>query len=531
MSRTLFVAAALWLGLMVIYQLDDMVVEEGDAIPNVEVATTLLQTGALHFTPRSAPVVFFWQSEAPLEARDDFYVRTWHERHQGKAAGIWYATGQLHVNGPRYFAVKSPVREAYLSTFGPVPGLTLLPLAAVLEVINSNLTHRAPLKLAAAKLHASMLVASSAVFVLLIGLRYVRLRYALLVAIVYGLGTCVWAIASRTLWQQTVSIALIMAAIYAWLRTLEAPKQRPAPLACGLLLGTAMAGRPTALFFALALLWPLWQRRESLAERGAMQRMVAGMLPPLLAIAAYNDYYFGSPLHFGQEIIGHSIAFAKTGQNKLWQTPIVIGVTGLLFSPSRGLVIFSPCLALGFWGAVKVWQDAKYALLRPLTLAAGLTMLLQSKWFDWWGGWVYGYRPWLEAVPILALCLLPVIEQVFARTAPARIFMAALAWSIFVQGLGAFSYDKFWNERILFAVKEHNGQRRFFARETDARAESAGKSAEYQGEFHCNIDFPECRYRLWSFDDNIISYYWHERYDIAREHRMHMPWRQLLGGR
>jgi hypothetical protein len=32
---------------------------------------------------------------------------------------------------------------------------------------------------------------------------------------------------------------------------------------------------------------------------------------------------------------------------------------------------------------------------------------VQSKWFDWWGGWTYGYRPWLEAVPVLVLCMIP----------------------------------------------------------------------------------------------------------------------------
>jgi hypothetical protein len=519
--RRAFVALALWLSLMVVYQLDDSLIEEGDAVANVEVPVTLLRTGKLHFMPRLSPIVFLWKSKPPLEEREDYYVRNWHELHEGEPAGYWYATGHLLLNGPRYFVVESPTRDAYVCTFGVIPGLTMLPLAALFQAIHPNFLRSEWLKLSAAKLHASTLVALSAVLLFLVGLRYVRARYALVVALAYALGTCVWAVSSETLWQQTVNLALLCGVIYAFVRVAE-DNSRAARIVCGLLIGAAFASRPTALFFALAIGVYLLRRRPD-----ALLAMIASAAPIPLLVACYNQYYFGSPMNFAQELVGHHIALQKTGSERVWQTPFAVGLIGLLASPSRGVLVFSPFLMAAGAGVRRIWSDPRFATLRPLTLAAGATMLMQAKWFDWWGGWTYGYRPWLEAIPVVALCLLPVMESVFARWWTTALFTLALAWSGFVQGLGAFAYDKHWNARDLHRVDAQEVHA-FFITEPEARKYAAQVHGKYAGLFACNIDLPMCRYRLWSLEDNIIGYYLHERFQIARENRTHAGWAHLL---
>jgi hypothetical protein len=515
------VALVLWVALVVVYHLDDSLVEEGDAVANIELPIALLQTGSLAFSPRYSPIVFNWKSAAPLEERDDYYVRNWFEHREGKATGVWYATGHLRLNGPRYFAVKSPERDAYVSTFSVLTGLSFLPMAAVLAAIDRDFPFKAALRLSAARLHAASLVALSAVLVLLIARRYVRPSHALLLALAYGLGTCMWAVASRTLWQQTVNIALLTCASYAFLRLLDAPKPDGWALITGLLLGTATASRPTAAFFTVAVgVYLLLHRRE------VLPRVIAGALPVLIATAVYNLHYFGGPFNFAQELVGHQVALEKTGSQNVWQTSLLVGAIGLLVSPSRGLLIFSPFLGLSFWGIARLWRDPKYGPLRPLVVAALLTMALQCKWFDWWGGWTYGYRPWLEVVPVLVLCLMPMIEPVCSKKWSASLFAIALGWSIFVQGLGAFAYDKYWNARDLFTVAALDGSRRFLAKERDARAAAQRSGASYQGLFACNIDLPPCRYRLWSIEDNVISFYL-ARYPVARERRTRIAWRKL----
>ncbi|HKU45215.1 MAG TPA: hypothetical protein VJR89_43950 [Polyangiales bacterium] len=526
LSRRRGVTALLFgLTLLGIYQADDSIIEEGDAIANVELATNLLRTGQLHFSRRTSPIVFNWRSSAPLQERDDFYVRSWRETIENKPAGYWYATGHLEFNGPRYFVVKSPVREAYVCTFGIIAGLSMVPLAAVLSAIDPHFTRTEWLKLTAAKLHAGGLIALSAVLIFLIGLRYVRARYALGIAAAYALGTCVWAISSETLWQQTVNIALLTGVAYTFIKIVEDGSHRSAWI-CGFLLGMAIAGRPTALFVLLAIGCYLWlHRREALAP------LIYGALPVPFLIAIYNQYYFGSPLNFGQELVGHQVALFKTGTGNIWQTPAIVGFIGLMLSPSRGLLVFSPFLAPAFWGVYRVWTRPQYRALRPLTLAAGATMLLQSKWFDWWGGWAYGYRPWLEATPVLALCLLPVIGSIFRRPWAAGLFVVALGWSVFVQGLGALAYDKYWNARALHRVNSLRDEPAFFETEELARDFAQRSGGTYAGTYNCNIDFRECRYRLWSIDDNVIGFYLGERFEIARNSRTRLGWFMLSGDR
>jgi hypothetical protein len=514
-------AVALWCSLVAIYQADDSVVEEGDAIANVELPIALLRTGKLHFTPRLSPIVFLWKSKPPLPVRDDYYVRNWHERHEGRAAGYWYVTGQLELNGPRYFAVESRISGAYVCTFGVIAGLTMLPLAALFSAIDQDFMRSEWLKLSAAKLHASGLIATSAVLLFMLGLRYVRPRYALLIGLAYGLGTCVWAVSSDTLWQQTVSIALLSGVIHAFVRVAE-DDSRAARIFCGVLLATAIANRPTAVFFAVAIGMYLLRHRPK-----ALLGIALSGLPILFGVAMYNQYYFGSPTNFAQELIGHQIAVEKTGVERVWQTPLIVGLIGLLTSPSRGLLVFSPFLFASAFGVRRIWLEPKYGALRPLTIAAGAIMLLQCKWFDWWGGWTFGYRPWLEVTPVIAMCLLPVIESIFSRWWSESLFVAALAWSIFVQSVGAFAYDKHWNARDLHRV-DAGDQSSFFTTEQEALRFAAANSGEYQGLFACNIDLPLCRYRLWSLEDNIISYYMHERYSVARENRTHSGLRHLL---
>lgn len=521
LRRARWVGAALWLCLLGVYQLDDSLVEEGDAIANVELPITLLRTGTLHFTPRLTPIVFRWRSYSPLPEREDYYVRSWHERHEGKAAGFWYATGRLQLNGARYFVIKSPVREGYVCTFGVIAGMSMLPLAAVLKLVQPDFVRREWLKLSAAKLHASGLVALSAVLVFWLALRFVRPRYALLIACAYALGTCVWSISSETLWQQTVNIALLTGVAYSFTR-IALDDSKPARYLCGVLLGAAIASRPTAACFAITLGWYLWWRRRDALAGVALCACIAP-----LAVSIYNQYYFGSPINFAQELVGHQIALEKTGIESIWQTPLVVGLAGLLVSPSRGLLVFSPFMAAALWGARRLWRDDAHACLRPLLLAAAATMLLQCKWFDWWGGWAYGYRPWLEAMPILALCLIPVIERIFAHRGSALLFSAALAWSVLVQSVGALAYDKYWNARDLHRVMLGD-EPHFFTSELEARVYAAGSGGHYTGLFACNIDLPACRYRLWSLEDNVIGFYMGERFHVARDNRVHAGMSELL---
>jgi hypothetical protein len=215
----------------------------------------------------------------------------------------------------------------------------------------------------------------------------------------------------------------------------------------------------------------------ALEERRALAAYAAAAVPIVAGMAAYNLHYFGSLLEFGQLTGSAAIAQWKTGSPDLWQTPVWLGAAGLLVSPSRGLLVFSPFLAAAFAGAVLAWKDPAYARLRFATVAVPLLWLPAFLWFDWWGGWTYGYRPIVDSLPLLALLCVPALDRIVESTTWKGLFAAAGTWSVFVQALGVLAYTpEDWNGRRL----------------------ASGTPA--------NVDLPEYRARLWSVRDSQIGY-------------------------
>lgn len=519
MSRVL--CLALFLGLVLIYQANASVVDEGDAVPSVELPYVLFETGKLSFDPERFPKMFKWRAEPPLEIGEGSSVPSWNSRFDNKTLGQWRKEGFLTLHGPRYFLVASPVRDAYVNTFGPIPGLLTLPLAALFSAVDPGLGNKPWSKLAIAKLTASLLIAACAVLIFVTALRYTDRARAVLVALVYGLGSCAWAMSSQTIWQQTATqFFLVLGAAF----LLGAIDKRVVAALSGLAFGAALSVRPTAalvLFSALVYL--------AMYRPGSLLPFVIGALPVPLATGAYNSHYLGSPLVVAQGLVGHSVALEKTGSPELWQTPLWKGFLGLMISPSRGLLVFSPVFVLAFWGIVRIWKDARFRALRPLTIAGLVMMGIQCRWFDWWGGWAYGYRPWLDVMPLLALFIVPVLETATATQLRRAVFGVAFAFSVFVQVLGAFSYDKTWNDRELFLVySPDRSEPLTLLREDEARAVAREPGSTVASK-NCNIDFPDCRYRLWSIRDSLIVYQL-THFKEARTRRLPSGWAELFRG-
>jgi hypothetical protein len=497
--RRVAVPVLLVLGLFAIYLANTTVLDEGDAVPSVNLPVALLATGQLSFDPDHFPELFKWKSHPPFIEKDDFFFTNWNDRFGDRTAREWRKSGQLEFNGPRYYIVPAPLRNTYVSTFGPIPGLLILPVVAPFYAVDHDFAGKLALRCSVAKLGSSMMVALTAMFVLLIAEKLVSRRLALLVALTYGLATCAWAISSQNLWQQTVNQLLLTAGAY-FIVSGEDGKL-PAVVA-GFAFGAAAACRPTSLVAVLAVLVYFY-----LYHRKSITPFLLGAAPVPLAILAYNQHYFGNPFTFAQGLIGHAIAREKTGSPDVWQTPFLEGAIGLLVCPSRGLLVFSPILGASFWGIWRAFRERSFLSLRPFLASALVMMAIQCKWFDWWGGHAYGYRPWLDAVPYLSLGLLPVAEP-FTRTVTLRVIAGALlSWSIFVQAVGAMSYDRYWNLRRVFVIRVPTSVDAMdFVTEDEARSAAARLNGTYVGPSFCDIDYTFCRHRLWSLKDNLIVY-------------------------
>jgi hypothetical protein len=259
---------------------------------------------------------------------------------------------------------------------------------------------------------------------------------------------------SRTLFGEPVAaLGLVVALDAAW-RAQDAPL-RPRELAqhgawCGL--GLALAIGTTAVYvlaiplLALALAWPLWRGRRAwpaAAPARIALIVVSGPWPVLavfgLGLAAYNALRFGSILQTGYQF--------GAGQES-FSTPLWWGALGLVFSPARGLLWYSPPV----WLALAGWLQfhRAHAILSRLMIAmVALHLAVFGAWWAWWGGWGWGPRFLAPLIPVVMLAGLPVFAAAAGAARPLRraarlsIALCVLAGLVVQIAGSAFDYTRY----------------------------------------------------------------------------------------
>jgi hypothetical protein len=165
-----------------------------------------------------------------------------------------------------------------------------------------------------------------------------------------------------------------------------------------------------------------------------------------LPLAAYNLWAFGTlagPYAYSPP---HAELHGVTG---LWTTPLAEGLLGVLVSPSRGLLVYSPVLVFALGGVLLLRRAAHAGLMASLAVGLGLSLVLIAKYSVWWGGHAFGPRLATELLPALVLLLLPTVPWLEARRG-LRVAFAVLALvSVGIQGIGVLCYpsprDVDWN--------------------------------------------------------------------------------------
>ena len=316
----------------------------------------------------------------------------------------------------------------YVSAYPP--GSALLALPVYLIPVMRGLSPHSKYLLPLAKLSAVLASAFSAVFLLLAMRRLGKKRFAILIALAYALGTSTWSVSSQALWQHGSSQFFLALSIYFLARGLE--KRNFAGYA-GFPLAFAVLCRPTNILIVLPLVIYILHR-----YRDKFLKFVLSSLPCLGFFLIYNYFYFGSPFQLGYG-----------GENSFWTTPFWEGFVGIMASPSRGLLVYSPVLIFSFGGMFLTWrrpdprESSSNLLLRYLSLGPILIILLYSKWFMWWGGHSFGPRLLTDITPFLALFLYPVYKK---TGKPLKmIFLVLLLFSVSFQAAGAFLYNGSWN--------------------------------------------------------------------------------------
>jgi hypothetical protein len=274
----------------------------------------------------------------------------------------------------------------------------------------------------AGKLAASLLsTAAAAVLFLAVRARRRTETEGVWAAVLFALGTTVWS-TSQALWQHPAAVLFLSLALLCLVRAEDDPVWAGR---AGLPLALMVAARHSdvvlagVLSVAIAIRWP---RRILL--------FVVCAAPVAALVLAYNAWAFGAPLAHG--FSGSASRFSET-----WG----VGQAGLLVSPGRGLLWFTPVAVMAAWGLVRSFRFGERWLASSLGAAALAHLVFVGKWGEWHGGESWGPRLLTDALPLLFLFVPEGME------AAPRLTAVLGAVSISVQALGAFAYDYRW-ERL-----------------------------------------------------------------------------------
>ncbi len=256
---------------------------------------------------------------------------------------------------------------------------------------------------------------------------------AALLALIYGLATISF-IYAKYLFSEPLAGFLLLLAAYMLLAYKQEGGWRHILIA-GLTAGSAVLARANNLFlvpvFGLYLLWTIYQSPAA--------RPSGKWLPPLIAFSlalaipgvismGYNVIRTGNPLQTGYDLT-------------LFSPNLPLGLYKLLFSPLRGLFIYSPVLLLSLPG----WWFFRKRFPAEAWLFAGLvgvTVGLFSAWSSG-EGLSWGSRFLVPVVPFLVILLAPLLEPNSLCLAPRAAFYVLrpalyllLPLSFFIQLLG-----------------------------------------------------------------------------------------------
>lgn len=211
----------------------------------------------------------------------------------------------------------------------------------------------------------------------------------------------------------------------------------------GAVVALAFVMRPTmALAVAACSVW-IFLRHRDVFTRYVLTGLSIGTPFLLVNLASYGDLLPG---------------YYRTGP--LFEGNVLSGLTGILLSPSRGLLIASPVVVIAVFGFLQRFREK---LLDDVDLVLVAIVILNTfvvaSWPNWWGGSTFGPRLLAESMPIVFFYVAEGVQRLSLSSEHRGIRKVAvrfsvpllLLWSIFVNLQGAAVRSTLcWNARPMF---------------------------------------------------------------------------------
>lgn len=305
-----------------------------------------------------------------------------------------YGYIRLHGQAYDYF----PWADALLF----VPAVVLVDIAGELGIgegatalVEGN--RMGPVQLATAGLTTALavLVVATVAYESLSGSPRTRRRASFVVGTVFALGTSAWSTTSRALWQHGPSMLAIAVALLAATRLQRGHRSAVSATVLGAAVASAYAFRPTN---ALAVVG--FSLFVAVSHRDRLPSFLSGLIAVLAAFVAVNVASF-------DRVLPPYFAPGRISLHPDYLTALAAN----LVSPARGLLLFSPIVALSIVGFALQLRNRR---LRPLdVVAAGCVLahllVVSAQNEGWWAGHAFGPRFMSDVLPLLAYLALPAV--------------------------------------------------------------------------------------------------------------------------
>ncbi len=310
-----------------------------------------------------------------------------------------------------------------LNRYTVIAGMMNVPVFLVANIIGIDIEDELlPLNVVSMSLLAA--ISTLLMFFILLKRKF-SITLSTLLSFVFAFGTLVWSVTSKGTWQHGPSIFFLSAGMLLFFN-----ENRHIFAWSGFFFALMCVNRPVNSLIVIPFyIYILFYKRKQFIV------MFLTSLIPLIFLVWYSLEYWGSILSLGQ---GQSGKFTSTP----WT-----GIPGLLFSPARGLLVFTPVFIFSMLYMVKdVFVKGGNVLYRFLCVGFILTLVIYTIWERWFAGHCFGYRYLSEYIPILILFLAEAWKKYIKPKQWTRVlFLFLIVFSVYFNFLGAFIYPSDFN--------------------------------------------------------------------------------------
>ena len=149
------------------------------------------------------------------------------------------------------------------------------------------------------------------------------------------------------------------------------------------------------------------------------------ILFPLAILIAYLPQFV-----YWKYISGNFIIYSYENEGfSLWRNPML---PEIWYHPQNGLFLYAPLLLLSIIGIILTWNKSAYSA-KTIALIFILNSYICASWWYWNFGAAYGYRPFIDFLPILVIPMAYVVQCLSKTKLPIRVFsFAAILFLLFL---------------------------------------------------------------------------------------------------